>query len=627
MNPNNRQGDPNQNRSENGDEAIPPHHQYPYNSYYNYFIPPQYYPPPQNMYYSPFEQYQPQNEVTNPTLLRMFANAAPPQHQMFDQYNMFGPPRMMFPHAPTPQYSQEKQIENVLKAMILQDDGSREEPKIEEPQPAVAQNAVETPAIVEEQVANVKKIEVEKQPQPTDGKKKKRAQNATRKPHVFDQSRKKFSDDMLIMPDLKLNRDCASKITKVLIKLYKDLAPTQQELLKKEKFFERLSTIVKGRWPDAELNLFGSSASSLCVRGSWDIDICLVVKLIPNTRKRSNSKTQPVVDAEPQKIIPEPEVDPEVDEDDNDDQEPAQQSTSTPQKGVRRKKGFRKVPLTEEQALKKNYVSQLTQVLEKHQMRQIKPLFNARVPIVKFVDPDSSLNVDICVNNILAVHNTRLLKEYATFDQRCSQLIYVVKYWASMREINHPYHGTLSSYSYTLLVIHYLQRGANPPVLPVLQDKEQFDTLEFESNMVDGLDASIYDCSYFDPSKITQEHFPKRNTELVGDLLVGFFKYYAFIFDFNTDIICIRYMEQTVRSQHEDREYITKEEKGWTNYAEVRNAMCIEDPFETNYNVSRTCSRDGLAQIQYELVRAYHMLCKQQDLKINVCARLSINKS
>lgn len=39
----------------------------------------------------------------------------------------------------------------------------------------------------------------------------------------------------------------------------------------------------------------------------------------------------------------------------------------------------------------------------------------------------------------------------------------------SLRKINSPYSGTLSSYGYVLLVIFFLVHVKNPPILPNLQ--------------------------------------------------------------------------------------------------------------------------------------------------------------
>lgn len=84
-------------------------------------------------------------------------------------------------------------------------------------------------------------------------------------------------------------------------------------------------------------------------------------------------------------------------------------------------------------------------------MRNIKTLLNARIPIVKFDDPATGISCDICVNNPLAVYNTQLLGDYCKIDERVSQLIFLIKYWAKRRNINQPYEGTLSSYCFVLM--------------------------------------------------------------------------------------------------------------------------------------------------------------------------------
>ena len=42
-----------------------------------------------------------------------------------------------------------------------------------------------------------------------------------------------------------------------------------------------------------------------------------------------------------------------------------------------------------------------------------------------------------CVNNVLALVNTRLLKDYTAIDPRLRQLAFVIKYWAKQRKVNH----------------------------------------------------------------------------------------------------------------------------------------------------------------------------------------------
>ena len=43
--------------------------------------------------------------------------------------------------------------------------------------------------------------------------------------------------------------------------------------------------------------------------------------------------------------------------------------------------------------------------------------------------------VDITVNNILAIVNTKLLADYGRLDERLTQLAYVIKHWAKRRQV------------------------------------------------------------------------------------------------------------------------------------------------------------------------------------------------
>lgn len=66
---------------------------------------------------------------------------------------------------------------------------------------------------------------------------------------------------------------------------------------------------------------------------------------------------------------------------------------------------------------------------------------------MKFTDPESGINCDICVNNMLAVANSKLLHDYSQVDPRLRQLAFLVKHWAKQRQVNETYRGTLSSYA------------------------------------------------------------------------------------------------------------------------------------------------------------------------------------
>lgn len=101
--------------------------------------------------------------------------------------------------------------------------------------------------------------------------------------------------------------------------------------------------------------------------------------------------------------------------------------------------------------------------------------------------------MDICLYNLLARENTRMLSFYASLDRRVKvtghiihfyfvikELGYLVKLFAKICDIGDASKGSLSSYAYILMMVFYLQQVSwstltqssaqvSPPVLPVLQ--------------------------------------------------------------------------------------------------------------------------------------------------------------
>ncbi|EOX96152.1 Nucleotidyltransferase family protein isoform 5 [Theobroma cacao] len=96
---------------------------------------------------------------------------------------------------------------------------------------------------------------------------------------------------------------------------------------------------------------------------------------------------------------------------------------------------------------KSEILLKLADILQSDNLQNVQALTRARVPIVKLMDPATGISCDICINNVLAVVNTKLLRDYAKLDARLRQLAFIVKHWAKSRGVNETYQGTLSSYA------------------------------------------------------------------------------------------------------------------------------------------------------------------------------------
>ena len=239
--------------------------------------------------------------------------------------------------------------------------------------------------------------------------------------------------------------------------------------------------------------------------------------------------------------------------------------------------------------------------------------------------PKSGVGVqcDINFSNLLAVHNTALLRCYSLCDPRIQQMVIFVKAWAKRRKINTPYRGTLSSYGYVLMVLHYVVNIALPPLAPNLQ-RHPF-AEGSQPTEVDG-----YDTRFWRDELVIHEAANQcvllmhRNEESLGSLLRGFFLYYAQQghhvpkggFNWTQDALSLR----------TEGGLLTKREKDWTGAKrtiiestvagqddrEIRHRylLAIEDPFEIDHNVARTVVHEGIVAIRDEFRRAYQIIHK-----------------
>ena len=243
---------------------------------------------------------------------------------------------------------------------------------------------------------------------------------------------------------------------------------------------------------------------------------------------------------------------------------------------------------------------------------------------LEFPKSGVGIQCDINFSNQLALHNSHLLKCYSLCDRRVRQLVLFVKEWSKKRKINTPYHGTLSSYGYVLMVLHYLANIAQPPVVPNLQQVPLAIEDELSSKVVelDGHNVQFLRNEAAIEDLLTRKAITK-NTETVGSLLHGFFHYYAQQgynspaggFCWAQDVLSLR----TVGG------LLPKQAKGWTGakteHVELkgpgpqqtkdirqRYLFAIEDPFETEHNIARTVVHNGIVAIRDEFRRAQKLI-------------------
>jgi terminal uridylyltransferase len=225
-----------------------------------------------------------------------------------------------------------------------------------------------------------------------------------------------------------------------------------------------------------------------------------------------------------------------------------------------------------------------------------------------FPEHGCGIRCDISFNQRVSSYNTRLVRLYTKCDPRVQPMILFVKIWAKRRKINSNYHGTLSSYGWTLLVLHFLINITTPPVLPNLQA---------ESPLPGLVATNRHGVSFFDDEqKLIQwaaAGMLTQNFEPLGSLLRSFFMYYGRTgqymqggFDWQASVVAIRMKGGLT----------TKFAKAWSkartvvdeNGNRIRSnyLLAIECPVDLSNNVARSVNHHGYQAIRGE----FHRVCR-----------------
>ncbi|CAK7229765.1 hypothetical protein SBRCBS47491_007359 [Sporothrix bragantina] len=228
---------------------------------------------------------------------------------------------------------------------------------------------------------------------------------------------------------------------------------------------------------------------------------------------------------------------------------------------------------------------------------------------LEFPKTGAGVQCDINFSAHLALQNTALLRCYSHTDARVRPLVLFVKHWAKMRGINTAYRGTLSSYGYVLMMLHYLVNIAQPFVCPNLQELARpagtpgagpnTETANAGTAPGDAEDETVMckgrDVRFWREEEEIKSFAAKgmitQNTDSIGHLLRGFFEYYAqnnFMstvpskgFDWGRDVLSLR-TPGGLRS---------KQEKGWTGartVLEVQNQATQPPPPPTPTTAAAT---------------------------------------
>uniref|UniRef100_A0AC11AW56 Uncharacterized protein n=1 Tax=Ovis aries TaxID=9940 RepID=A0AC11AW56_SHEEP len=197
----------------------------------------------------------------------------------------------------------------------------------------------------------------------------------------------------------------------------------------------------------------------------------------------------------------------------------------------------------------KHFCTRLSGYIERPQ------LIRAKVPIVKFRDKVSCVEFDLNVNNIVGIRNTFLLRTYA----------------------------------YPL----------PEPILPSIQ--------------------KIYPESFSPSIQLHLVHqapcnvppYLSKNDSNLGDLLLGFLKYYATEFDWNSQMISVREAKAIPRPDGIE----------WRN-----KYICVEEPFDGTNTARAVHEKQKFDMIKDQFLKSWHRLKNRKDLNSILPLRAAILK-
>lgn len=184
----------------------------------------------------------------------------------------------------------------------------------------------------------------------------------------------------------------------------------------------------------------------------------------------------------------------------------------------------------------KSSLYQLSSYLRKNHLgKSIETIAHARVPIIKFVDPETNIHIDISFERSNGIHAASTIIDWLKITPGLRELVMIVKQFLAVRHLNEVHTGGLGGFSIVCLVYSFLQ---------------------------------------LHPRIITEAIDPMEN---LGVLLIEFFELYGF--NFGYDNVAIAFKEnRPIWVSRRTRPYL----QSTSNFS-----LAIEDPQDYTNNISR----------------------------------------
>ncbi|KAF9985908.1 hypothetical protein BGZ65_009467 [Modicella reniformis] len=223
------------------------------------------------------------------------------------------------------------------------------------------------------------------------------------------------------------------------------------------------------------------------------------------------------------------------------------------------------------------------------QMKDVKAVPDAMVPIVKFQDPETEMECDLNTGNSLGVINSELIKIYTEIDERESQ--------------SSP-SGTVWGWgSKAILPKLQVQPFERMKEITVRVNHNTKNVLTSTTSLVNSRGSDMVHCRYDDNKDYKHTGSGRGNRKTLARLLIEFFEFFSRRFN---------YVDMAI---HVSRgQLVKKSTREMHNENSRQSTFRVVDPFLHHRNITGTCRGETLARVWRAFDHSYRML-SAGDLK------------
>nr|CCD13968.1 unnamed protein product [Trypanosoma congolense IL3000] len=228
-------------------------------------------------------------------------------------------------------------------------------------------------------------------------------------------------------------------------------------------------------------------------------------------------------------------------------------------------------------------------------------------------------NIDFDLSfRAFGVRNSTLLRKYLLSHPCARPGAIVLKDWSKTSGVNNSVNGYFTSYAINIMWIYYLVQKNYVAYV---------DPLEIPESLVGYTDFDPIYTPMIDP-QVTNAELEELYKE-AGSMLVGFFYFYSFEFDWEHHVVSLNRPGVTTKKMlgwHvEDVVAANSPSPGGGSTAGTRRQptryeLCIEDPYEDNLNLGRHIGITKSLRVRTELYRGLLSLLKEGESKSCVFA-------